>query len=309
MVKYILKRLALIIPVIFGITLFIFLVLALAPGDPAALILGTDATVEELAAKRVELGLDKNVFVRYVSYMATVMRGNLGNSWISGKSVWLEFQQRIPHTFTLACVSLLITTVFGISLGIIAAVQQNRPIDTITLVFALTFSSIPAFWFAMLMQIVFALNLGWFPSMGIGSIRHFMLPAMTLSTIQVASQLRMTRSSMLDVVGQDYVRTARAKGADEYRVIIRHVVRNGLLPVITNLGLSFANGFGGAIVTETVFSIPGIGTYMINAAKTRDVPIVMGVIIFVAVFVALINLFVDLIYALIDPRVKLGYMA
>lgn len=143
--------------------------------------------------------------------------------------------------------------------------------------------------------------------MGVGSLRHFILPAFSLSAVQMAGQVRMTRSSMLDVINQDYVRTARAKGADESRVITRHVVRNGLLPVITNIGINFAHAFGGAVVTETVFSIPGIGTYMINAAKVRDIPIVMGVIIFVAIFVAMVNLIVDLIYAFVDPRVKLGY--
>jgi peptide/nickel transport system permease protein len=307
--KYIIKRVLLIIPVILGITFFIFLVLTFAPGDPVSAILGMEATPEQIAAKRHELGLDQNVLMRYVTYILDAIRGNFGESWLSGKSVFVEFQQRVPHTFALSLVTLLLTTVFGISLGIIAAVKQNSPVDVATLVFALVFSSIPAFWFAMMMQIVFALHLGWFPSMGVGSLRHFILPALTLSTVQVTSQLRMTRSSMLDVINQDFVRTARAKGADESRVVLKHVVRNGSLPVITNLGLSFANTFGGAIVTETVFSIPGIGSYMINAAKARDVPIVMGVIIFVAIFVAFVNLIVDLIYAFVDPRVKLGYMS
>jgi peptide/nickel transport system permease protein len=309
MLKYILKRITLIVPVIIGITLFIFLVLTFAPGDPVTLIMGPDATFDQLAAKRHELGLDQNVFLRYIRYMSEVIRGDLGTSWLSGKSVFLEFSQRVPNTFLLSLVTLVITTIFGISFGIIAAVQQNKPVDTITLIFALTFSSIPTFWFALMMQVVFALWLGWFPSMGVGSLRNFILPALTLSMVQVTNQLRMTRSSMLDVIGQDYVRTAQAKGATEFRVITRHVIRNGMLPVITNLGISFANTFGGAIVTETVFSIPGIGSYMINAAKTRDVPIVMGVIIFVAIFVAIINLIVDLVYAFIDPRVKLGYMS
>jgi peptide/nickel transport system permease protein len=307
MVKYIVKRILLIIPVLIGLTLFIYLVLALAPGDPASLILGLDATPEQLQAKRVELGLDQNVFIRYVDYMSHVVRGDLGVSWLSGNSVFLDFQQRAPNTFALACVTLVITTVFGISFGIIAAVQQNRPLDNATLVFALVFSSIPAFWFAMMMQIIFALRLGWFPSMGADSLRNFILPALTLSIVNMAGQIRMTRSSMLDVVGQDYVRTARAKGAREWQVIMGHVVRNGMLPVVTNLGISFASNFGGAIVTETVFSIPGIGSFMINAAKVRDVPIVMGVIIFVAIFVAVVNLIVDLVYAIIDPRVKIGY--
>lgn len=305
--KYITKRLILVIPVIIGITLFVYLILALAPGDPASLILGLDATQDDLTAKRIELGLDKNVMVRYFRYMLSVVKGDFGTSWISGNSVVLEFQQRVINTFTLACVALGITTIFGITLGIVAAVRQNKPVDNITLGFALLFSSIPAFWFAMLMQILLAMHLGWFPSMGVGTMRHFILPALTLSAVGIAGQIRMTRSSMLDVIGQDYVRTARAKGANEFRVIVRHIVRNGLLPVITNAGITFAYTFGGAIVTETVFSIPGIGSLMINAAKTRDVPIVMGVIIFVAIFVALINLLVDVIYAFIDPRVKLGY--
>jgi peptide/nickel transport system permease protein len=309
MLKYIIKRLVLIIPVIIGITLFIYLVLALAPGDPVSLILGPDATMEDLAAKRHELGMDKNVFIRYINYMLSILRGDFGTSWLSGRDVLSEFRQRVPQTFTLALATLGITIILGISLGILAAVKQNRPVDSTTLVFALIFSSIPAFWFGMMMQIAFALKLGWFPSMGIGSARHYILPAFTLGMVNIAAQVRVTRSSMLDVINQDYIRTARAKGANEFRVITRHVVRNGLLPVVTNIGMVFANAFGGAVVTETVFAIPGIGTFMINAAKTRDVPIVMGVIIFVAIYVAVVNLLVDLVYAFIDPRVKLGYMA
>ncbi len=310
MLKYIIKRLLLIIPVIIGITFLIYLVLALAPGDPVSLMLGPDATAEELQAKRHELGMDRNVFVRYINYMADVVfRGDFGTSWLSGRGVLSEFQQRVPQTFILALATLIITIILGISLGTIAAVRQNRPIDGITLIFALVFSSIPAFWFGMMMQIVFALKLRWFPSMGIGSIRHYILPAFTLSLVNIAAQVRLTRSSMLDVINQDFIRTARAKGVDEFRVITRHVIRNGLLPVVTNIGIVFANAFGGAVVTETVYAIPGIGTFMINAAKTRDVPIVMGVIIFVAIYVAIVNLVVDLVYAFIDPRVKLGYMA
>jgi peptide/nickel transport system permease protein len=307
--KYIIKRIVLIFPVVIGITFFIYAVLALAPGDPVSLILGPDATPEQIVEKRHELGLDRNLFVRYVLYLKSVVQGDFGNSWISGRSVMTEFVQRIPNTFALAVSSLIVTLVFGLSFGVIAAVQQNKPIDNVTLIFALFFSSIPTFWCGLMLQIIFALRLRWLPSMGVGSLRHLILPAITLSMISLAGQVRMTRSSMLDVIDMDYVRTARAKGADEFHVIFRHVVRNGLLPVVTNLGIVFANAFGGAIVTETVFSIPGIGVYMINAAKARDVPIVMGVIIFVALIVAIINLLVDLIYAFIDPRVKLGYIA
>ena len=309
MIKYIIKRIILIFPVIIGITLFIYLVLALAPGDPVTLMLGADATVEQIHTKRVELGMDKNVFVRYINYIMTVIQGDFGTSWISGKPVMLEFYQRVPHTTALAFLTLVITVILGIPFGVFAAVRQNKPIDIVTLIFALIFSSIPAFWLGMLMQIAFALRLGWFPSMGTGSVRHMVLPAFTLSLVNLASQVRMTRSSMLDVITQDYVRTAKAKGADEFWMVMRHVLRNGSLPVITNVGIAFTYAFGGAVVTESVFSIPGIGSYIINAAKTRDIPIVMGIIIFVAIVVAFVNLLVDIIYAFVDPRVKFGYMA
>jgi peptide/nickel transport system permease protein len=309
MLKYILKRLLLVIPVVIGITFFVYVVLALAPGDPTVLMMGPDATPEQLAQMHHKLGMDRNVIVRYVIYMESVLRGDFGESWLNGRPVLGEFLQHIPNTFALAVDSLLITIVFGLSMGIIAAVRQNRPIDSVTLIFALVFSSIPTFWCGLMFQIIFGLKLGWLPIMGIGTVKHMVLPALTLSMISLAGQVRMTRSSMLDVINVDYIRTARAKGAAELRVIMRHAVRNGLLPVVTNLGIVFANAFGGAIVTETVFAIPGIGVYMINAAKARDVPIVMGVIIFVAIIVAVINLLTDLIYAVIDPRVRMGYVS
>jgi len=307
MLKYVIKRLILIIPVIIGITLFIFLILTLAPGDPAAMIVGPDATLDELEAKRFELGMHLHPLHRYLNYMLGVLQGEWGTSWVTGNSVMDEFQQRVPNTFLLACMTLVLQTIMSIPLGITAAVNHNKPIDSITLVFALIFCSLPFFWFAMLMQITFALNLGLFPSMGAGTLRHFFLPALSLSVAGMAGGLRMCRASMLDVLNMDYVRTAHAKGAKGINVVRSHVIRNGMLPVVTGLGNGFASTFGGAIVTETVFSIPGIGIYMITATRTRDVPVVMGVIIFVAIFVAVVNLLVDLIYAVIDPRVKLGY--
>jgi len=309
MFRYIVKRILLIVPVIIGLTLFIYLVLSLAPGDPVTLIMGQDATQAQLQAKRIELGMDRPVLVQYFHYMGRILSGDFGSSWVTGKPVMTEFVQRAPHTLLLAIVTLLITVSVGIPCGVLAAAKHNKLIDNATLVFALIFSSIPAFWLGMLIQILFALKLGLLPAMGVGSVRHILLPSLTLSMVNLASQVRMTRSSMLDVINQDYVRTARAKGAGELRVILGHVIRNGSLPVITSLGIAFANAFGGAVVTEAVFSIPGIGSYMINGAKTRDIPIVMGVIIFVAIFVAVVNLVVDLIYAFVDPRVKLGYMA
>lgn len=309
MIRYILKRLVLIIPVVIGITLFIYLLLDFAPGDPVSMILGTDATPEQVAEVRRELGLDQNVIVRYVSYMSSALRGDLGTSWVNSRPVLDEFLERFPNTLALAFSALAITIVFGLSFGTIAAVRQNKPIDGITLILALLFASMPTFWFGLMMQLLFALKLNLFPAMGVGSIRHLVLPAFALSLGTIANQVRMTRSSVLDVINMNYVRTARSKGAGEFRVIFRHVLRNALMPVVTNWGLTFATAFGGTIISETIFSIPGISSFLINAVKVRDVPVVMGTVIIVAVIVAVINLIIDLIYALIDPRVKLGYVA
>ena len=309
MIIYIIKRILLIFPVLIGITLFIFLILALAPGDPVTMIMGSEVSMEEIAARRSEMGLDQNVFLRYIKYMTSVVQGDFGRSWLNARPVMLEFWQRFPNTLALALSSLSLTIVIGLSFGTIAAVWQNRPIDGITLLFALLFASMPTFWFGLMMQLFFALKLRWFPALGVGTIKHMVLPAVALSLATIANQIRMTRSSILDVINMDYVRTARSKGAGEFRVIFRHVIRNALMPVVTNWGLTFAVAFGGTIVTETIFSIPGIATYLINAVKGRDVPVVMGTIIIVAIIVAIINLIIDLIYAFIDPRVKLGYIS
>lgn len=308
MLKYILKRLLLIIPVVIGITLFIYLLLDIGMGDPTALILGPDASAEQVAALRAELGLDKSVFVRYFNYMYNDIQGDLGNSWYNSRPVIDEFLLRLPNTLALAFSALGITIVVGLTFGTLAAVRQNRPIDGITLIFALLFASMPSFWFGLILQIIFCLELQWLPPMGSGTFKHMILPATTLALGTIASQVRMTRSSILDVVNMNYIRTARAKGAGEFRVVFRHVIRNALMPVVTNWGLTFATAFGGTIISETVFSVPGISTFLINAVKVRDIPIVMGTVIIVSVIVALINLIIDIIYAFIDPRVKAGYV-
>lgn len=308
MLKYILKRLLLIIPVVIGITLFIYLLLDIGMGDPTALILGPDASAEQVAALRAELGLDKSVFVRYFNYMYNAIQGDLGNSWYNSRPVIDEFLLRLPNTLALAFSALGITIVVGLTFGTLAAVRQNRPIDGITLIFALLFASMPSFWFGLILQIIFCLELQWLPPMGSGTFKHMILPATTLALGTIASQVRMTRSSILDVVNMNYIRTARAKGAGEFRVVFRHVIRNALMPVVTNWGLTFATAFGGTIISETVFSVPGISTFLINAVKVRDFPIVMGTVIIVSVIVALINLIIDIIYAFIDPRVKAGYV-
>jgi peptide/nickel transport system permease protein len=296
-----------IIPVVTGITLFIYVIMSVAPGDPARLILGSDATDEEVEAKREEMGLTSPVLVQYLRYMLGAIRGDLGTSWFTGFNVLEEFLNRIPNTFILGMMAMVISALLGIPLGIIAAVRQYHVLDYVTLAGAMLFASIPAFWFGLMAQVYIALKLGLLPATGVGSIRHFILPAVTLSAAQLGGQVRLTRTSMLEVIKQDYVRTARAKGAGENRIIVKHVLRNGLLPVVTGLGMGFAMLIGGAIVTESVFAIPGVGSLLINAVKMRDLPVVMGIIFVIAVFVGTVNLLIDMLYTAIDPRVKLGY--
>ena len=294
------------IPVVIGITLFIFVIMSLAPGDPATLILGADATYEEILAKRMELGLNDPVLIRYLKYMVGVIQGDFGISWYNGYNVMSEFLSRIPNTLILGLLSNAIVIMVGIPLGVIAAVKQNGVIDYCTLILAMLFSSMPAFWFGLMALIYFCLNLGWFPATGADSLKNFVLPAVTLASASLAGQVRLTRTSMLEVNKLDYVRTARSKGCSESRIILKHVLRNGLLPVVTGIGGHIATIVGGAIVTESVFAIPGVASLMINAVKIRDVPVVMGIIVVISVFVGVVNLLVDLTYAVIDPRVKLN---
>ena len=306
MAKYIVKRLLLLVPVVIGITMFIYFIMSMAPGDPAMLILGQDATMEEIVAKREELGLNDSVIVRYIHYMADVLRGNFGTSWYNGFNVMNEFLSRIPNTLILGLMSNAFVILFGIPLGVIAAVRQNSVIDYASLVMAMLLSSMPAFWFGLMAQVLFCLKLGWFPATGAETMTHFILPSLTLACASFAGQVRLTRTSILEVNKLDYVRTARSKGCSEGRIIVKHVLRNGLLPVVTTIGSHIATIVGGAIVTESVFAIPGVASLMINAVKLRDVPVVMGIIVIISVFVGVVNLLVDLTYALIDPRVKLN---
>jgi peptide/nickel transport system permease protein len=238
--------------------------------------------------------------------MAKAVTGDFGNSWFSGYNVMHEFVGRLPNTLRLGMMAMAISAIVGITMGVLSAVKQYSGFDYVTLAAAMLFSSMPAFWFGLMAQIYFALRLHWLPATGAESWVHFILPACTLAAAQLAGEVRMTRSSMLDVIKQDYVRTARAKGCTEKRIVVHHVMRNGMLPVVTGLGMSFANLLGGAIVTESVFSIPGVASLMINAVKIRDVPVVMGILFVISIFVGVVNLCVDLLYGLIDPRVKFG---
>ncbi len=307
MIKFILKRLLHIIPVFIVITFVVFGMLSFVPGDPVLSILGPNATDHEIEELNERLGLNKPFFIRYGDYMLNMFKGDLGISWLTGNDVFDEFMSRIPNSLTLDVYAIILTIAIGIPLGILAAVRQYSITDKVTLVFALIFASVPAFWVAMMAQVVFAVNLDLLPTVGADSFAHFVLPAATLSVAAIAQQVRMTRASMLDVLQQDYIRTAKAKGGTKMHIIVKHAMRNALLPVVTGIGNSFVMLISGAVVIELVFAIPGIGTMLINAVRTRDVPMVMGPVIFVALFVCIVNLIVDIIYAFIDPRVRLSY--
>ena len=306
LLKYTIKRLLMLIPVILGVTLILYYVMALSPGNSALQILGADASEEQVAALEHEMGLDLPIIVQYVRYILDVVRLNFGSSWVTGYDVLESFMQRLPDTVMLAFVATLWAVALGIPIGIYSAVKQYSVFDYGGMVLAMLLFAMPSFWLAILCQILFCLVLHWLPATGVGSLRHFILPALVLGANTLASMIRMSRTSMLDVLRQDFIRTARAKGASRRSAILHHAVGNSLVPVITQVGISFAGCMGGAIVTETIFTIPGIGSMLINAVKSRDIPVVMGTVILVAIIVGVINLIVDLVCAKVDPRIDLA---
>jgi peptide/nickel transport system permease protein len=312
MYKYIIKRLLMLIPVIIGVTFIVFFILNLSPGDPAAIILGDQASAEALAMKREELGLNEPLLIRYGRYLVKMLHGDLGTSYKNSLSVWDQVISRFPNTAMLAVAAILVALAIGIPVGIISAKNQYSALDNISMVTALIGVSMPSFWMGLLLVIVFALNLGWLPSQGMGQglvplLKSLVLPAVTLGTSAAATITRMTRSSMLEVIRQDYIDTARAKGVSEKIITYRHMLKNAMIPIITAVGLQFGTLLGGAMLTETVFSWPGLGRLMVEAIKSKDIPLVLGSVIFLAVMFTVVNLAVDIVYAFVDPRIKSQY--
>ncbi|EXG85332.1 MAG: ABC transporter permease [Lacrimispora sphenoides] len=312
MYKYIIKRLLMLIPVIIGVTFIVFFILNLSPGDPAAIILGDQASAEALAMKREELGLNDPLLIRYGRYLVRMLHGDLGTSYKNSLSVWDQVISRFPNTAMLAVAAILVALAIGIPVGIISAKNQYSALDNISMVTALIGVSMPSFWMGLLLVIVFALKLGWLPSQGMGQglaplLKSLVLPAVTLGTSAAATITRMTRSSMLEVIRQDYIDTARAKGVSEKIITYRHMLKNAMIPIITAVGLQFGTLLGGAMLTETVFSWPGLGRLMVEAIKSKDIPLVLGSVIFLAVMFTVVNLAVDIVYAFVDPRIKSQY--
>lgn len=308
MLKYIGKRLLMLIPVILGVTLVIFIMLALTPGDPARQILGPDATEEQVQELREELGLNDPLPIRYVRYLWDMLHGDLGTSYNSKQPVTKELLERFPTTLLLSILCTVVGAVIGIIFGIISAVKQYTIFDNISRVLALAGISIPSFWLGLMLVVVFSVNLKWLPPSGFYGPEYWVLPAITVGLVQAATVMRQTRSAMLDVVRQDYIRTAKAKGQTELKVVMSHALPNALIPIITVLGMQFGHGLGGAVISEQIFSIPGIGKLMVDSITARDYPVVQGGVLMIAISFTVVNLLVDILYAFIDPRIKALYV-
>ncbi len=321
-----------IIPVLLGVSIVVFFMVRAIPGDPAQIMLGQQATQEQVQQIRENMGLDKPIFVQYGLFLKDALRGDLGDSIVTGRPVTTELLTRLPATLELTAFAMLIAILVGVPVGVISAVRQYSLLDKSTSVLALTGISMPIFWLAMILVVIFGVNLELLPfpgrldpTTGITAITglvlvdslltlnfagfwdgllHLIMPALALATIPMAVIMRMTRSSMLEVMNEDYVRTARAKGVVPWRVVFKHALRNAMLPTITVIGLQTGLLMGGAIITETIFSWPGIGLYTYNSISSRDYASIQGVVLYAALLFVLINLLVDILYAILDPRVR-----
>ena len=290
------------IPVIIGVVFIIFAIMELTPGDPVMMILGEGAPIEAQEALREEMGLNDPFFIRFGRYVVDAAHGDLGTSYTSGLPVFDEIVARMPYTLSLATFSICVAVIVGLPIGILSAIKQYSLTDNLTLAVSLTITSMPAFFLAMLLMMLFCIKLGWLPMMGLSSPKHYILPVIASASSTTAALLRMTRTTMLEVIRQDYIRTAKAKGAAPRKIIFKHALRNALIPVITYLGPQIAFTLCGGFVVEQVFTIPGLGQLMINAIRQKDTPIVMGAVMTTAIFASLINLLVDIVYTYIDPR-------
>jgi peptide/nickel transport system permease protein len=304
--KYVLRRVIIVFPTTLAVVTLVFLILHLAPGDPARIGLGQVATSEDIERARAQLGLDDPLFIQYVRFLARMVRGDLGTSFITHEPVAGLILSRLPVTLQLTFMAMLFSTIVGVSAGIISAVRRNTVYDYLTLTAAVIGYCTPNFWLALLLILVFSVNLRWLPSLGKQALdlKYVILPTLSLSAPLIAIIARLTRAGMLEVINSDYVRTARAKGLAERAVISRHALRNALIPVVTVLGLQLGSLLGGTVVVETIFSWPGIGWLLFSGISQRDYPVVQGVVLFYSVVFMFVTLAVDLGYSYLDPRVR-----
>ncbi|SME99663.1 peptide/nickel transport system permease protein [Xaviernesmea oryzae] len=326
MLSYVIRRLLLLIPMAAGMVIVTFCLLLLIPGDPASVLLGQEASAEAINNLRTTLGLNDPWYIRLGSYFAALLQGDMGRSIFQNQAVSEIIAGRLGATIELAVVALILACLIGISLGVLAATKQGSLIDTVSMIFAQLGVSMPVYWLGLLLMLLFAVTLGWLPSIGRGvplpealiaaitgqpgvfldSLSHIILPALALAANSAAIISRLVRTSMLEVLREDFVRTAYAKGLRRGRVVIRHALRNALLPVLSVIGLRFGALLGGAVLTETIFAWPGLGQLTITAISQRDLPLIQGIVLTFAIIFALVNLVVDLLYAAVDPRIRLG---
>lgn len=305
MLKYVVKRILLLIPVVLGVALLIFVIMSFTPGDPAVIILGENATESQVAALHEKLGLDDPLLVRFWDYIKGIItRFDFGTSYINGREVKQEIIGRFGYTIKIALLSMFFSLAIGVPLGIIAALNHNTWKDNLSMTVALLGISMPTFWFGLVLSIIFALTLRWLPPSGVGGIKNYIMPCLAVSMPGLAGMARQTRSSLLEVIRADYITTARSKGQTKRVITYKHALRNALIPVVTQAGAIFGLLMCGTLVAETVFSIPGLGTYMVTAIKSRDYPAIQGAVIMVSISFSLVMLLVDLLYAVIDPRIR-----
>ncbi len=308
--RYILRRLLQLIPVVLGVTILIFTIMYFIPGDPVKLMLGPEATLADIEAKREALGLNDPYLVRLGKFLGDIfLHFDFGKSWVYNVPVTAELLHRLPRTLIIAAACILLQILIGIPLGIIAAINHNRWGDRIAMFVALFGISMPNFWIALMLVLYFSVRLGWLPPYGIGGIKYYILPVIANAFPGIATQARQTRSSMLEVIRSDYITTARAKGMSEFQVIFKHALPNALLPVITVIGNGMGRLLAGTVVIESIFAIPGVGMYLVGGINTRDYNVVQSSVIFLAIAFTLIMLLVDLMYAVIDPRIKAQFAA
>ena len=308
MIKYIIKRFILLIPVMLGVIAVVFIFSVIAPGDPAVSILGAGAEEWEYEALREDLGLNDPLIIRFADYVVGIVtRGDLGVSYKTGQPIFDEILSRFPYTFILAVGAVSIGVLIGLPLGVISAVKQYSWCDSIILAVSVFGSSVPSFWLSLMLISLFAVKLGWVPSSGIAEPTGWILPIFVVVLQSMGNLTRITRSSMLESIRQDYIRTARAKGQDEYKVVISHALRNSLIPIISSVGNTIGVQLGGALIIETIFSVPGIGMYAVQGINQRNYPAVLGSVVVLAFVFTLVNLIVDLLYVLVDPRMKANF--
>ncbi len=311
MARYIIKRILWMIPIILGVVFFVYLISYISPGDPIMTMLGTkNYTPEKYAALQQEYGLDKPFLIQYFNYIKNVvLHGDLGKSYSFHNSISAEIATRAVYSLKLGFFSIVLTVVLALPLGILSATKQYSAADYTLTIISMFLAGMPNFWFALVLMLMFSVQLKWLPASGVGTIWHWIMPVVALGLSSMASTMRMTRSSMLEVIRMDYVRTARAKGLSEGTIIRKHVLKNAIIPVITVVGMHLGTIIGGSVVIESIFNMPGIGAYMMSAISNRDYPVLNGCVLVLSLSVCVVNLLVDVLYAYADPRIKAQYEA